>query len=290
MESITTDEDGTYVIDIEQTGNYIMKVTKSGYLSYLVTNIEIVPGRIVDLGAYELIAGDIVPSGEIEIDDLVTINDSYGIAITDENKESVGSFDLNEDGTIDTLDRNILKANYGKLAECVEWVNPNAVALMTLETDETLGKQSTQENQTQDFILPMSCNYVITSPYGSRIDPITNEQSFHCGIDISGIHHTEILSVADGEVTFAGVKNSYGNCIEIKHVVNGETIYSFYAHLSEINVQTGETVKQGQIIGLEGGASTDSNPGDSTGHHLHFEIRKASGYGNDVDPSLYIEF
>ena len=60
------------------------------------------------------------------------------------------------------------------------------------------------------------------------------------------------------------------------------------AHLSRINVQAGDKVKQGKIIGLEGGASTDPNHGDSTGHHLHFEIRMKSGYGNHVNPTDYI--
>ena len=74
-------------------------------------------------------------------------------------------------------------------------------------------------------------------------------------------------------------------------IVNGETIYSFYAHLSRIDVKVKDTVKQGQVIGLEGGApESDPNPGSSTGHHLHFEIRKSSGYGNDVDPTNYIKF
>ena len=91
-------------------------------------------------------------------------------------------------------------------------------------------------------------------------------------------------------MTFAGVQNGFGNCIEIKHIVNGETIYSFYAHLSKINVKSGDKVKQGEVIGLEGGdPESDPNPGNSTGHHLHFEIRKASGYGNDVDPTKYIK-
>ena len=77
----------------------------------------------------------------------------------------------------------------------------------------------------------------------------------------------------------------------MKHIVNGETIYSFYAHLSEIRVKVGDKVTQGQVIALEGGdPSTDPNPGDSTGHHLHFEIRTKSGYGNDVDPTQFIKF
>ena len=68
-------------------------------------------------------------------------------------------------------------------------------------------------------------------------------------------------------------------------------IHSFYAHLSKINVKAGDKVTQGQVIGLEGGdPNLDSNPGYSTGHHLHFELRSASGYGNDIDPNDYIKF
>ena len=137
----------------------------------------------------------------------------------------------------------------------------------------------------------MTCSYTITSEYGYRVHPTTGEYKKHTGIDLAGTHHTEILAVADGEVTYAGVQNGFGNCVEIKHIVNGETIYSFYAHLSKIDVKAGDTVKQGDIIGLEGGdPESDPNPGSSTGHHLHFEIRKASGYGNDVDPNNYIKF
>lgn len=99
-------------------------------------------------------------------------------------------------------------------------------------------------------------------------------KKLHSGLDIVGTWHTPILAVADGEITYAGTQNGYGNCIEIKHIVNGETVYSFYAHLSQINVKVGEKVSQGQIIGLEGGAESDPNHGTSTGHHLHFELRR----------------
>ena len=208
------------------------------------------------------------------------MNNNYGVT-TEENK----IYDLNEDGKINSLDRNILKKNYGKKVQTIKWVNPNAIATTSVNT---LTRAITTK---QDFILPIACKYTITSEYGTRKHPTTGIVKKHTGIDLAGTWHTEILSIADGEVTFAGVQNGFGNCVEIKHIVNGETIYSFYAHLSKINVQVGNKIKQGQKIGLEGGnPESDPNPGNSTGHHLHFEIRKASGYGNDVDPNSYINF
>ena len=161
------------------------------------------------------------------------------------------------------------------------------VIFIKQQTKSTENEQNVENNS---FILPMATEYTITSEYGMRIHPTTGEEKKHTGIDISGVWHTEILSVADGEVTYAGDNGAFGNCVEIKHVVNGETIYSFYAHLSQINVEVGQTVTQGEVIGLEGGDESDPNHGNSTGHHLHFEIRTASGYGNDVDPSEYIQF
>ena len=68
-------------------------------------------------------------------------------------------------------------------------------------------------------------------------------------------------------------------------------MYSFYAHLSQVNVEKGQKVKQGEVIGLEGGnPAEDPNPGNSTGRHLHFEIRTSPEYGADVDPNEYIKF
>ncbi len=320
-----TDKDNNGIAD-ELDEKYDVVVTKAGYLSYTVTNIEIEEEQETSIGEENLIAGDVIETGEIEIDDLVAINNNFEVDITEDNEIC----DLNEDSVIDLTDRNILVGNYGKLAEVVKWVNPNApepepeleveqeskveagaesqknlqrkaYAETNINTQAITNKQSTVTNytettnqvQTQEnkLILPLSCNYKITSNYGYRTSSITGKGEKHCGIDLCGDWHTEIHSIADGEVTWAGVKNSYGNCVEIKHVVNGETIYSFYAHLSRIDVQAGQKVKQGDVIALEGGQpNVDPNTGDTTGHHLHFEIRKKSGYGNDMDPNLYFKF
>lgn len=151
---------------------------------------------------------------------------------------------------------------------------------------KTIAKSSNNNDSnitTGNIILPI--NGTITSNYGYRQDPITGSYSKHTGIDISGIHHDYVRVIDDGIVNFVGSQNGYGNCIEIKH----NNYYSFYAHLSKINVNQNTYVKKGDIIGIEGGdPSSDPNPGYSTGHHLHFEIRYNSGYGNDINPSNYI--
>ncbi|MCX8075245.1 MAG: M23 family metallopeptidase [Clostridia bacterium] len=136
---------------------------------------------------------------------------------------------------------------------------------------------------------PLPIQGTITSDYGYRINPITGKEEKHTGIDISGKHRDNIISVEDGIVTFAGLQKGYGNCIEIKHELESEIFYSFYAHMSRIDVIVGQELEQGDIIGQEGGdPSTDPYPGYSTGHHLHFEIRLKNGYGNDIDPIKYI--
>ena len=130
--------------------------------------------------------------------------------------------------------------------------------------------------------------YTITSEFGYRTHPITGVYKLHSGIDMVGKIHGNILSIADGEIVWAGVRGAYGNCVNIKHTsIDGITFYSFYAHLSQINVMQGQPVTQGQVIGLQGGAKTDPGHGSSTGSHLHFEIRLSQN-GNYQNPRKYI--
>ena len=263
-----TKQNGSYEIYVVPD-TYKVIISKEGYLNITIEDILIESiEQEVTLDSYKLVAGDVVESGEIELDDMVALNDKHGETITDANKKEMAKYDLNEDGIVNKLDRDILKENYGKKAQKVIWTDQNA----------------------ENMILPLKGSYVITSEYGTRVHPITGEIKTHSGLDIVGAHHGNILAVASGEVTYAGVQSGYGNCVEIKHIVNGETIYSFYAHLSQIDVAVGQAVTQGEVVGLEGGAKDDPNHGTSTGHHLHFELRNNSGSGNSIDPNKYINF
>lgn len=104
----------------------------------------------------------------------------------------------------------------------------------------------------------------ITSGFGYRRDPFTGAAALHSGIDFKGAHGSSILAAAQGKVVFAGVKNGYGNCVEVSH---GNGLVTRYAHLSSIGVRTGQRVDKGQRLGGMG------STGRSTGTHLHFEVR-----------------
>lgn len=86
-------------------------------------------------------------------------------------------------------------------------------------------------------------------------------------------------SVASGRVVSAGWGGAYGYQVVIRHT-DGK--YSQYAHLSALTVRSGQHVTSGQRIGRSG------STGNSSGPHLHFEIRTGPGYGSDIDPLAYL--
>ena len=104
----------------------------------------------------------------------------------------------------------------------------------------------------------------ISSGFSMRFHPILQKWKAHLGTDFAAATGTPARTVGDGVVEFAGVQNGYGNVIFIKHRNGHETVY---AHLSKINVRLGQSVNQGQTIGLVG------STGWATGPHLHFEFR-----------------
>ena len=98
----------------------------------------------------------------------------------------------------------------------------------------------------------------------------------HKGLDIDNKTGTPIHASMDGRVIFAGWKGGYGNVVIIEHADNYETRY---AHMSKIKVKVGYVVRQGDVIGLMG------STGNSTGPHVHFEIRKD---GEARNPLFYL--
>jgi murein DD-endopeptidase MepM/ murein hydrolase activator NlpD len=102
---------------------------------------------------------------------------------------------------------------------------------------------------------------------------------YHTGVDFVVPTGTTLKSIAAGTVVSAGWGGAYGNQVVIQHA-DGK--YSQYAHMSSLSVSAGQTVTEGQQIGLSGAT------GNVTGPHLHFEIRTTPDYGSDVDPVAYL--
>ncbi|WP_055595401.1 M23 family metallopeptidase [Streptomyces hirsutus] len=109
-------------------------------------------------------------------------------------------------------------------------------------------------------------------------------QSAHSGQDFAVPNGTKVMATHGGTVVKAGGNGAgdgpaYGNAVVINH---GNGMYSQYAHLSQVNVQPGQVVKTGQKIALSG------NTGNSSGPHLHFEIRTGANYGTAIDPVKFL--
>jgi murein DD-endopeptidase MepM/ murein hydrolase activator NlpD len=116
----------------------------------------------------------------------------------------------------------------------------------------------------------------ISSYYGMRNDPFTGKRSKHKGIDFAGKKGSDVIAVAAGVVTWAGERKGYGNLVEINH---GRGYITRYGHNSEILVEIGGRVKQGEVIAAMG------STGRSTGPHVHFEVVRN---GKIVNPAKYI--
>lgn len=111
----------------------------------------------------------------------------------------------------------------------------------------------------------------ITSRFGRR------SRGTHTGLDIATSTGTPIKAVADGTVIYAGYKGSYGRMVVIAHT---DSVQTYYAHCSKLYVSVGQTVSQGETIAAVG------STGNSTGPHLHLEIR-VNGVAKNPQNYLY---
>lgn len=122
------------------------------------------------------------------------------------------------------------------------------------------------------------------------------ELPVHHGIELPALYGTAVGAAADGQVVFAdndrqllvgAHKNFYGNLVIIQHQLAHETtpevVYTLYGHLSKVDVQVGQAVRAGDIIGAVGIG------GASFGAHLHFEVRLGeNSYASTVNPALWL--
>ncbi|MEW2135463.1 transglycosylase family protein [Streptomyces sp. NPDC005409] len=112
-----------------------------------------------------------------------------------------------------------------------------------------------------------------------RVSGSSWSSGYHTGVDFPVATGTTVKSVGPGQVVSAGWAGAYGYQVVIRHT---DGRYSQYAHLSALGVKAGQQVSGGQRIGRSG------STGNTTGPHLHFEMRTGPGYGSDIDPLKYL--
>lgn len=215
----------------------------------------------------------------------------YDIAVNDSVINSVNTLeeaeqlvDLAKIKNNDTSELSIVE----KYTQNIEDVSITTAEIAKNDISEKISEQVTKQEQEKqrdeeenNLIATISgvkiatkpVNGTITSRYGvsSRI-----RSSNHTGLDIATATGTPINVVADGTVTNASYQGAYGNLVKINH---GNGVETWYAHTSKMYVTEGQKVSAGEVIAAVG------STGNSTGAHLHFEIRIN---GQHVNPQNYL--
>jgi murein DD-endopeptidase MepM/ murein hydrolase activator NlpD len=118
--------------------------------------------------------------------------------------------------------------------------------------------------------------YRLTSPFGMRQNPVTGSYRVHEGLDLAAPEGTEVFAARDGVVSETGYNPVYGNYVILRH---GDNWTSLYGHLSKTEITLRQEVRSGSLIGRVG------STGQSTGPHLHFELRRN---GQAQDPGKHL--
>lgn len=209
-------------------------------------------------------------------EDVKMTYECYDIYIGDEKVESVDTLEdakniekeIKENKDIDIRIKE-------KITENIDEIKTNSYNIAKENIFKKLDIIKAEEKRTVNGIklavLPVEGN--ITSRYGERS---RIRRAEHTGLDISAITGTPIKATAEGTVIFAKYCGAYGNLVKIDH---GNGIETWYGHASKILVKEGQKVNAGDVVAKVG------STGNSTGPHLHFEIRID---GNHVNPQNYM--
>ncbi|MGF1498912.1 MAG: peptidoglycan DD-metalloendopeptidase family protein [Elainellaceae cyanobacterium] len=154
-------------------------------------------------------------------------------------------------------------------------IGPGGISLRRLTVEDYYNRTSRPASLTGNgdtaLMFPLSVPAMITSPFGWRIHPIFRTQRLHTGTDLGAPLGTPVVAAYSGQVGVADFLGGYGLTVVLSH--SEAAAQTLYGHLSEIFVQSGEWVEQGDVIGRVG------STGNSTGPHLHFEYRRQTERG-----------
>ena len=204
------------------------------------------------------------------------------------NNETVGLVDNREEAEISV--NKIKEANKGKTIKLdlvitenytdnIETVTLETVQVAQAKVEEKVAKLIKQDEKTKKPIVN-GILLAVTPVQGritSRYGHISSRRSgAHTGTDIACPQGTPIKVAASGTVTFAGWSGSYGKLIKVSH---GNGVETWYAHCNELYATVGQQVKAGEVIAAVG------STGNSTGNHLHLEVRLN---GSTLNPQRYL--
>ena len=186
-----------------------------------------------------------------------------------------GEFDFNEPVGVGGNDKAYDMAPQALNAGVVQLERQFAASGKQLSVLEALLFNRELDKNATPSRMPIVNSY-ITSGFGGRADPFGGGGAFHKRIDFKASVGDPVLTVADGVVSFAGVKSGYGNVVDVDH---GNGYVTRYAHNSRLVVRVGDLVRVGQEIAKAG------STGRSTGAHVHFEVWEN---GNVVNPRKFL--
>lgn len=216
-----------------------------------------------------LAANDLPNADRVYVGQKLTILSTDGAIHTVKQGESLWEIARLYRTDLDTIVATNAIANPNRLRPSQELIIPGLVAASIGSSIRSEQLVSADGKLLRAFSWPVRGR--ISSSYGPRWGRM------HHGIDIAVNTGTEVKAAARGRVSFAGWNGGYGYLVVIDH---GNGVETRYAHLSKILVHVGQYVTRGQVIAHSG------NTGNSTGPHLHFEIRHR---GNSVNPIQYLQ-
>lgn len=210
-------------------------------------------------------------------------NDNVNEEAQDQNTEETNIENSNAESSENTSEANNENVDNSEISQndaSTEVTNNDTTQLAVGGADETQQEEEkSQEEQDIEYVkqnvsIIWPIKGVITSRFGNRT-PTEIVTANHKGLDIAGNIGDNIVSAMEGTVVQYSEEGDYGKHLRIQ---NGEVL-TLYAHCSELLVQEGSTVKQGDVIAKVGAT------GRATGPHLHFEIRRDDRF---INPELIL--
>lgn len=206
------------------------------------------------------------------------------LALGDAYKKEIEAAESDMDGVLAEIDDKQAQLDWEKYQQWLSTSVPETTQATeattppvqeTEPTSATEPPQTTEPPQSGGWVVPVSYVYV-SSPFGTRVDPVYGTIATHYGVDLAAYLGNPIYATRSGVVTTASYNSTAGYHVYIDH---GDGFTSIYMHMTEYTVEAGDYVQAGQVIGYCG------STGKSTGPHLHFGLILNGVY---VDPAKYV--